>query len=250
MAAAQANPSPVDDGWVSASVAVKETGVSRPTLIRWATTKQIRGRRNAAGEWELFLPDALARANGDATDQDIDDDMPVTPTAIHSQLVVAIKASQRHVEMLLEPARKYLEGIGAENDRLRARASELETKLQASVDKWEAALSLEHERRMEEAREQRTAARDEKLIKSLIDYLPAVVMGMAGHFGMQGAQEAVLVRMVAGLSDEQIGKLVASGAFGPRELAVLDRLRATYQAQSAKGTNGKQQEQSTGSGGA
>jgi ATP-dependent Lon protease len=216
--------------WAGSADAQAATGFTLTTLIRWAKAKKIRSQRTAGGEWLFHIEDCLRHANGETEEAN-----ELTPAGVNAQLVQALKASQKHVEMLVEPARKFLEAVSDENGKLRGRVAELEEKLSKQVDKWEASLSLEHERRMEEQREARAWQRQERIVKEMIDFLPAVAMGVAGHFGQTQAQEAILVRMVSNFSGEQIEKLVASGALGPTELAILERLRATHQ----KGTNGQ-----------
>jgi hypothetical protein len=202
--------------------------------MRWANRREIRGERTPAGEWRVHLGDVLERATtGEAVSpEDMADE--VTPGTLHAQLNQFLKTALRHNETLLEPVRKYLESLGGENDRLRARCNDLEARWEHSLEKWESSLSLEHERRLVEAREARQAAREEKVMRTLLDWMPAVTMGMAGHFGLGGMQEQILTDMIGKMTEEQIRKIVLSGALTPEQLAVLERLRVTRRAAEDK----------------
>ncbi len=234
--------------------AVRITGVSRGTIMRWSRAKEVRSEQRDNGRWQVWLADVIARSGSVKTSEETDAaEAEAEETQIANAtteglrnddrmaLIAAIRASNKHVQVLMEPARKYLEGIGSENDKLRARTSELEQKLQGMIETYERALGEEHKRRMEEDRMRREQDRLDMVLRKFSDYGPIVLSGLAGHFGMTQIQESMLVKMVINLSDEQMSALSQLG-FGVTELGVLERIRATAK-EKEKG-NGKRTEPS------
>jgi hypothetical protein len=210
---------------------VRESGgVSRQTIVRWASKKEIKAEKAKNGEWTVWLDDVLQRVLGGKPIDPEEYEDAISPTAMFAQVIEALKNANKHIENLIGPCKVVLDTLSDENAKLRTRTGELEDKLSSQADKWEQSLSLEHERRLEEERDKRAAERNEKVLKTLLDYAPVVLSGVAGHFGVEVAQEAVLVKMVNDLTDEQIGALLRSGALSPQNLAVLERIRATRKA--------------------
>jgi hypothetical protein len=226
------------DDFVSLAEAVAASGYSRGSILRWlkepgtdirhevASTSNGRGTR-------VCLSDVLRRAGVAEDDNELDVLEDDGKSRFHNELVKTITLSQRHIEMLLTPAKQFGEALAAENASLRARNSELEEKLAGMVDKYEAALSAEHERRMAEERDKREAKRLDDAIQKLFEFMPAAAAGLFGHLGLANAQEAVLVNAVARMTDAQLRAIMQSGLLDPSALAVIDRVRATR-----KTTNG------------
>jgi len=215
--------------FVPISEAVRASGVTRSTILRWLKdpASTMRTDRNAQGAQTVFLSDVLARI-GQAEQAGEDVELEESrPERIFAELVKALAAAQRHVENLLEPARKMAEAQALESATKSARILELEGQVRGMVDKYEQALSAEHERRMQEERERREQMRLDKALSMLVEFAPAAMAGVAGHFGLANVQEAVLVNSLGKLSDEQLRGIIAAGVLGPDALAVIERVRAT-----------------------
>lgn len=223
----------IPDRFVTIAEAVRLTGVSRGQLQRWAKSdpnvKTAEGERGKT----VWLPDVLAKVGDrdpdyfpEDDDDEGEDGKGHTPQ-VFGQLVRALSIANQHVVSLLEPTRKMGETYTSENTALRARIAELEAKLLEMLATHERQLTDEHNRRLQEEREKREAARLDKALEQLLQYAPAAIAGVAGHFGVQNVQEAVLVNAVTKLSDEQIAMLIHSRVLAPEALAVIDRVRAT-----------------------
>jgi hypothetical protein len=219
--------------FVSIAEAVRLTGVSRPTLSRWIKSdpalRQTPGKRGLE-VWLADVADKLGGRTPDEADDELEDDLP-TPAAtnsrLYAELVKGLAIQNKHVENLLAPASKLTEQLSAENDRLRTRITELEGRLSEMIATHERQLSEEHSRRLLEDKEKRDAKRLDDALQALLQYAPAAVAGVAGHFGIVGVQEAVLVNAVSKLTNDQLAMLVSSGMLGPDALAILERIRAT-----------------------
>lgn len=225
--------------WVPIARAVVLAGISRGTLMRWIGANEVQSRRDGRGHWEVLLASVVDRVGQSAErSEGDDDDDNDEPAALGSHVIAqaarALGIANRHVEMLLEPARKLLEQYSAENSRLTKRVGELEDKLAANLETYEKAASEEHKRRLEEERQRREHDRLDKTFESLRGIAPAVFAGVAGHFGLAGAQETILVDFVAQLSDEQFR--VLGTVLPPGHFAVVERVRATRRAAQQNGT--------------
>lgn len=239
MAAATEKKPEEAERYVSVADAVKLVGVTRGTLQRWITLGKVRAQRPGAGQaWQVWLEDVYEVFNGsvsDRNDEDLEDELGANAT-VYGQVVRALQQAHRHVEQLIAPAKTFLEGVAAENQRLRERNAQLEDKLLASADKYEQAMTLEHQRRQDEERERRSAMREQQVWEMVLKWGPTVATGMAGHFGLGNVQEALLTTLVQQMPQEQF---IAFARHLPPEIySVLERVRAT--AKKEQNTNGQQ----------
>jgi hypothetical protein len=222
------------DRYVSIQEASTASGVSRRTIGRWYddANSGVRTQLGARGVKQVWLADVFAKHDDKTTDvEDEDDDermtLEVARARVASEMAKALQIQNQHVIQLHAPATKLFEQLSAENDKLRARITELEQKNREMLDLHERHLSDEYQRRREEERERRSAARADQAVQTLLRFAPAAFAGILGHFGARGGQETVLVDAVQGFTDEQFRALVTSGFLGPEAIALIERIRAT-----------------------
>lgn len=218
------------DHFVPIAAAVRASGVSRGTVLRWLKDPATAIRTEQEGRVRTVHLGDVMRHAGEKSDDDpdeFDDDEEEASRRVYGELVRALALSNKHVATLLEPFRKMGETYTAENAGLRTRVSELEQKLQERDEKMRELLSDEYDRRREEEREAREAKRLDDALDIVKQWAPVAVAGIAGHFGVTGAQEAVLVNAVAKLSDDQFSALISFGKLPPEAVGVLERIRAT-----------------------
>jgi len=230
MSAEQQTKTPEE--YVSIVRTVRETGVSRATIMRWIKAGEVRAKREPEpdGEWRVWLPDAVAKSLGEppatADEDEPSDDPKYAAQNIYLQTIGALRVANKQVVTLLEPATKLIGMLSAESAARLERIASLEAKLEGMVDKYESQMEAEHKRRMEEDRLRREQDRLDRVFRSLVDFAPAVGMGLAGHFGLGPVQEGLLTKMLANLTDEQFGMMAS--ALRPEQLATLERLRKTH----------------------
>lgn len=227
-----------NDIFLPIAACVRASGVSRTTLLRWLgdPAKGIREERNGTRR-KVHLGDVL-RVSGELDDDDDsdDDDAPIDVEAerngasskrTYGELSQALSLMTKFVSQLLEPHRRMGEAYSLENEKLRARNSELEKKLETQNDQYRALLDADYERQREIEREAREQKRLDDALGIVKEYAPAIVAGIAGHYGLVPAQEKVLTNMVVALSAEQFTALCQVGNLPPGVISALERIRAT-----------------------
>ena len=225
------------DRFVSIQEASTVTGVSRRTIGRWYDDPHsgVRTQIGARGVKQVWLADVMNKHDDKSATADEDEDdermtVEVARARVASEMAKALQIQNQHIIQLHAPATKLFEQLSTENDKLRARITELEQKNREMLDLHEKHLSEEYQRRREEERERRSAARADQAVQTLLRFAPAAFAGILGHFGARGGQETVLVDAVQGFTDEQFRALVTSGFLGPEAIALIERIRATRKA--------------------
>ena len=235
------------DRYVTISEACRLTGCSRGTLRRWIEDDPgLRTSTGAKGAKTVWLADVLAKQNanatGDTDPEDDDDDDAISPAIaqarVFGEMAKALQLQNQHVERMHEPTTKLIEMLSQENVKLRQRIDELEKKNAEMLATHERHITEEWTRQREEQRERRAAARADQAMQTILRFAPALVAGVAGHFGQRGAQETILVDAVNQLTDDQFRAMVASGLFSPDVIALIDRIRATGKPNGPQSQNG------------
>jgi len=244
---AEAEDNKPAEEFVSIARAVKESGISRATLMRWISGEKVRAKREPEpnGEWRVWLPDVIATALGPVSSamgeaDEPSDDPKFAAQSVYIQTVGALRVANKQVRDLLDPALNLMDKFQSILDRSFQRIGELEQKNAAMVDAYEQTMKAEHERRLQEDRQRREQDRLDDAFKSLTKIGPSVAMGLAGHFGLVPVQEGLLTNMLADLNDHQFAALASQ--MKPEQAAVLERLRATQREAAAKEqekTNGR-----------
>jgi hypothetical protein len=222
--------------WVPILEAVRASGYSRGSLLRWIKDGTVRGELKE-GRQTVWLGDALERAG--AADQEGDAEYAETHSKAYQELVRALSLANKHNAELMSPFKEIVQVVLGENASLRAQIKTLDEQLHAMHERHEKTLSQEHERRLSERREERDQKRRDEMLHTLGQYLPAVMAGIGGHFGVAPMQESALVSAIALMSDTEFRNLVASGMVPAETIAVIDRIRATKKKQ----TNGTSTQQ-------
>lgn len=219
--------------------AVRLTGYSRGSINRWIKAGEVKTDVGREGQKTVWLPDALECSG--AADEGGEAEYAEPNAKAYQEVVRALALSNKHVAELLGPIREVMALVLEENKDLRAQRKTQDDLLHSMHQRHESALSEEHNRRVAERRDEREQKRRDEMFSVLKQITPALLAGVAGHFGITQVQESALVLSLAALSDEQFRTLAASGMVPPETLAVIDRIRATAQKRKADTTNGTQQ---------
>lgn len=204
--------------------AVRASGYSRGSVLRWIKDGTVRGEMKE-GRQTAWLADVLERAG--TADQEGDAEYAETHSKAYQELVRALSLANKHNAELMAPFKEIVQVVLGENASLRERIKILDEALHTMHERHENILSAEHERRANERREEREQKRRDDTLRTMSQYLPAIVAGIGGHFGMAPVQESALVSAIAMMSDQEFAALARSGMVPAETLAVIERIRAT-----------------------
>lgn len=217
--------------WVPLLDGIRLCGYSRGSLLRWIKSGEVRGEMKD-GRQMVWLADVLERS-GKADDEG-DAEYAETHSKAYQELVRALALSNKHTTELMSPFKEIVQLVMDENKSLRERIKILDEALHTMHTRHEGVLSAEHERRQVERREEREQKRRDDALHTFGQYLPAIMAGIGGHFGIAPMQESALVSAIALMSDQEFANLVRSNMVPAETLAVIERIRATKK----KSTNG------------
>lgn len=209
--------------------AVAACGYSRGSVLRWIKDGSVRGE-SKEGRQQVWLADVLERAG--TADQEGDSEYAETHSKAYQELVRALSLANKHNAELMAPFRQIVEVVIEENKSLRQQVKDGDAQLHEMHKRHEAVLSAEHERRQTERREEREQKRRDEAFQTFGQYLPAIMAGVGGHFGVSPVQESALVATLAQMTDDQFQSLAQSGMVPPAMLAVIERVRATTKKKS------------------
>ncbi len=236
------------DEWVKKKAAAEQLGVNERTIRRWDEKHLIDSQRGKDGELYVRLQDCFevrriiaeggapkpaakrrARRVGAADDPQLDQ----------------VRQAHRFANLLMEPNRVSLEHMMRLLTKSETQVKYWEERCRGMMDKYEHALSVEHERKLEsedrEVEREAEKKRSEQKLALLNEGMevvraifPAVISRVTGTTAVS---EGAIGKVVAALDDQQIQALINSGFLDQGTLITLIELRD--QLRKAANQNGK-----------